>query len=202
MPVLKRRNSRFPCYCLCLVLAACSSQDSLLNSERIAKTFGSFGIDVLQSGDVGRVSSLYSGAADDKITRTFAVVEYSGNVRRAFADEHARIVAGEPIGAVFKSAGWQVEKYNIFVGEMEIPAKYALLSQLMRIDLPRYLATHVYELVIRKDDKSYDYAMIVELHHPGYLTAADLKIIYGEIIFDDSARSTIDDYVDPSIWRN
>lgn len=202
MPVRKRPARRFLACCLWLFLAACGSQDSLLNSERIARTFGSVGIDVIQSDDQGRVSSLYSGAGDDKTTRTFAVVEYSGSVRRAFEDEHARIVSGEPIGAVFKSAGWQVEKYNIFVGEMEIPAKYALLSELMRIELPRYLATHVYEFVVRKDDRSYDYAMIVELHHPGYLTAADLKIIYGEIIFDDSARSTIDDYVDPSIWRN
>lgn len=173
-----------------------------MNSERIARTFGSYGVDVLESSDTGRVSSLYSGGGEQKITRTFAVVTYNGRVRRAFEDEHARILAGESIGAVFKSAGWQIEKLPIFIGEMEIPAKYGRLSALMRIELPAFLATHVYEFVVRKDERSYDYATIVELHHPDYLSAIDLRAIYGEIIFDDSARSSIDDYVDPSIWKN
>ena len=85
---------------------------------------------------------------------------------------------------------------------MEIPAKYDRLADLMRIDLPASLATHVYEFVIRKEGRSFDYATIVELHHPDYLAVEDLHSIYGEIIFDDSERSGIDDYVDPAIWKN
>lgn len=188
--------------CLALILAACTSQGSLLNSERIERTYGSYGVDVIRASDDGRVSSLYSGTGDDKVTRTFAIVAYSGQIRRAFASEHARVQSGESIGAVFRSAGWEIDKLNIFIGEMEIPAKYGLLADLMRIDLPKFLATHVYEFVIRKDGKSFDYATIVELHHPQYLSAVDLRDIYGEIIFDDSGRNNVDDYVDPAIWKN
>jgi hypothetical protein len=188
--------------CLGLILAACGSQDSLLNSERIEKTFGSYGVDILQSDNEGRVSSLYSGSGDDKITRTFAVVRFSGRIRRAFAGEHAEVQSGRSIGAVFKAADWQIEKINIFVGEMEVPAKYGLLSELMQVDLPKFLAAHVYEFVIKKEGRSYEYATIVELHHPAYLSAEDLQAIYGEIVFDDSNRTSIDDYIDPNIWRN
>ena len=199
---MHHRVHPFAVICLGLVFVACGSRESLLNSERIQRTFGSYGVDVIQANDELRVSSLYSGGGEQKITRTFAVVRFSGRVRPAFASEHAKIRSGESIGAVFKSSGWEIEKLNIFVGEMEIPAKYDLLSRLMRIDLPKFLAAHVYELVIRKDGRSYDYATIVELHHPDYLSARDLKSIYGEIIFDDSNRTGIDDYVDPGIWKN
>jgi hypothetical protein len=202
MPKDRRWFQLYFASCLALIVVACTAQDSLLNSERIERTFGSYGVDVIRSSDRGRVSSLYSGTGDEKITRTFAVVTYSGRTRRAFADEHGRVLDGESIGAVFKSAGWEIDKLNIFLGEMEIPAEYDLLSDLMRIDLPKFLAMHVYEFVIRKEGRSFDYATIVELHHPDYLTAPDLQAIYGEIIFDDSQRSKIDDYVDPAIWEN
>jgi hypothetical protein len=188
--------------CLGLVLLACGTQGQLLNSERIARTFGSYGVDVLQASSERRVSSLYSVSGDDKITRTFAVVKFSGPARRAFASEHSQVEAGQSLGVVFKSAGWEIEKNNIFIGEMEIPRKYGLLSELMQIDLPKFLAAHVYQFVIRKDGRSYDYATIVELHHPDYLSAEDLEAVYGEIIFDDSDRTTVDDYIDPGIWEN
>lgn len=199
---MPHRHFLFSVICLGLILVACSSQDALLNSERIERTFGSYGVDVIRSSDAGRVSSLYSGTGDDKITRTFAVVRYSRRIRRAFANEHARVLSGESIGAVFRSAGWDIEKVNIFVGDMEIPATYELLADLMRIDLPACLATHVYEFVIRKEGRSFEYATIVELHHPDHLTVENLHSIYGEIIFDDSGRTGIDDYVDPAIWEN
>jgi hypothetical protein len=188
--------------CLGLALLSCASQEQLLNSERIAETFGSYGIDVIQANNEGRVSSLYSLSDDDKITRTFAVVKFAGPARRAFASEHSQVEAGQSLGAVFEAAGWEIEKLNIFVGEMEIPRKYVLLAELMQINLPQFLAAHAYQFVIRKDGRSYDYATIVELHHPDYLSAQDLVAIYGEIIFDDSSWNTVDDYIDPDIWKN
>jgi hypothetical protein len=188
--------------CLGLALLSCASQEQLLNSERIAETFGSYGIDVIQANNEGRVSSLYSLSDDDKITRTFAVVKFAGPARRAFASEHSQVEAGQSLGAVFESAGWEIEKLNIFVGEMEIPRKYVLLAELMQINLPQFLAAHAYQFIIRKDGRSYDYATIVELHHPDYLSAQDLVAIYGEIIFDDSSWNTVDDYIDPDIWKN
>jgi len=187
--------------CYGLILAGCGAQGQRLNSERIERTFGSYGVDVIQSSNNSRVASLYSGSGDNKVTRTFAVVEFSGRVRPAFASEHSQVVSGQSLGSVFKSAGWEIEKHNIFVGEMEIPAKYGLLSELMQIGLPRYLATHVYVFAIRKRERSYNYATIIELHHPAYLSAGDLKDTYGEIIFDDSNRTSIDDYIDPEIWK-
>ena len=202
MAKVQHRAHLFFAICLGLVLAACGTQDQLLNSERITMTFGSYGVDVLQTSNAGRVSSLYSGSGDDKVTRSFAVVEFAGRIRRAFAAEHAQVESGQSLGAVFKTAGWEIEKLNMFVGEMEIPGKYGLLSDLMQIALPRFLAAHAYQFVIRKDDRSYDYATIVELHHPDYLSAADLQAIYGEIVFDDSNRISVDDYIDPSIWKN
>ena len=195
----RRRHTHLSWLLLSFFLVACAQPQ--LNSERIEQTFGSFGVDVIQSSKDGRVSSLYSGRGDNKVTRTFAVVEYSGRVRPAFASEHSQVISGQSLGAVFKSAGWEIEKHNIFVGEMEVPAKYGLLSELMQIGLPQYLAAHVYLLVIRKHERSYNYATLVELHHPDYLSAEDLKNTYGEIIFDDSKRTSIDDYIDPEIWK-
>ena len=202
MSKLQYRIHLFFAVCLGLVLAACASPGQPLNSERIQQTFGSYGVEVLQSSSVGRVSSLYSGSGDDKVTRTFAVVKFSGRVRPAFANEHARVTSGQSLGAVFKSAGWEIEKHNIFVGELEIPAKYSLLSELMQLGLPENLATHVYLFIIRKGKNSYRYATITELHHPDYLSATDLRATYGEIIFDDSDRRNVDDFIDPEIWRN
>ena len=199
---MKRQFLHLPACWLLLLLVACGTRPALLNSERIEKTFGSYGVDVIQADDSGRVSSLYSGSGADKVTRTFAVVRFSGPIRRAFANEHALVVSGQSLGAVFESTGWHIEKVHFFIGEMEIPAKYTLLSSLMKIDLPAFLAAHAYEFVISKDGNSYDYARIVELHHPDYLTAADLQAIYGEIVFDDSARNTVDDYIEPGIWGN
>ncbi len=202
MSKVQQRIHLLCCLCLGLALAACGSQGQRLNSERIEQTFGSYGVDVLQSSDRRRVSSLYSGSGNNKVTRTFAVVKFSGNVRPAFAGEHSRVESGESLGAVFRSAGWEIEKVSFFVGEMEIPGKYDLLAELMQIDLPKFVAAHAYQFVIRKDGRSYNYAMIVELHHPDYLSAEDLEAVYGEVIFDDSRRTTVDDYVDPEIWGN
>jgi hypothetical protein len=199
---LKHRLRPLVGICLALVLLACGSQQPLLNSERIEQTFGNYGVDVIQASNDGRVASLYSGGGADKITRTFAVVTFSGRARPALASEHARVLSGESLGAVFKSAGWRIEKHNIFVGELEVAEKYSVLAELMRLSLPQNLATHVYLFVVRKDKRSYSYATIVELHHPDYLSAEDLRSTYGEVIFDDSNRNSIDDFIDPETWRN
>ena len=184
------------------VFAACVSQGQRLNSERIESTFGNYGVDVIHASDEGRVSSLYSGAGDEKIMRTFAVVKFSGRVRPAFALEHSEVQSGQSLGAVFKAAGWVIEKHSIFIGELEVPEKYVIVAERMQIGLPENLATHVYVFVISSDEGSFNYATIVELHHPDYLSAEDLRNIYGEIIFDDSNRTSIDDFIDPELWKN
>ena len=197
-----RRAYLLPIACLAFVLAACSTPGQTLNSERIEQTFGSYGVDVLQSDDAGRVASLYSGSGDEKVTRTFAVVSFAGRISPALAREHAAVLSGESLGAVFKSAGWAIEKHNVFVGQLALSAAHATVGELMRIGLPAELAAHVYLFVVSKDNRSYNYATIVELHHPQYLSLDDLRDIYGEILFDDSSRTGIDDFIDPELWQN
>jgi hypothetical protein len=178
-------------------LAACASSGEWLNSDRIKRTFGSYGVDVLYSDPGRRVSSLYSSAAGEKTTRTYAVVDFSDGPKDAYAREQALIEAGNSIGATFRNGGWTVTKRHLYIGALEIPGTYTDIGELMHIQLPETLATHVYVLNISKNLVSYDYATITEIHHPDYLLAADLKKIYGEIIFDDSNRDSIHDFIGP-----
>ena len=183
-----------------LALGACASApDATLNSERIQQTFGSYGVEVLSSSDTDRVSSLYSDTELGPVTRTFAVVEFARAPNVAYLDEHRRIVSGHSIGATFKSAGWEIDKRHVFIGEFDVPQRFDLLARLMQIGLPATLAAHVYRFNISKDGRSFDYATIVEVHHPDYLDTAELKSLYGEILFDDSGRDRIDDFIDPAL---
>ena len=176
-------------------LASCTTSSTWLNSDRIQSSFGSYGVDVLYSAQGRRISSLYSTEDGGKVTRTYAVVDFPGEPREPYAREHARIEAGASIGETFRGAGWQVSKQHLYIGEFEIPAAYTDIGKLMQIALPKNLATHVYVLRIRKDDQSFSYATITEIHHPDYLRKADLVKIYGEVIFDDSNRDSIHDFI-------
>jgi hypothetical protein len=178
-------------------LSACASSGTTLNSDRIERAFGSYGVDVLRSDSGRRTSSLFSLAGTNKTTRTYAVVEFAGEPRSAYSREHALIEAGQSIGATFRDAGWSINKQHMYIGEFEVPETYSYIGDLMQIVLPETLATHVYLLNVSKDDRSFSYATITEIHHPAYLDAADLKEIYGEIIFDDSNRDSIRDYIGP-----
>jgi len=200
-----RRLSRQHSYRLCITLglalcvAACASQETRpeLNSDRIRQTFGSYGVDVLANDENRRVSSLYSGAGSDKTTRTYAVVDFIGAAKSALGTEHALIEAGGSIGEVFRDAGWSIDKRHFFIGELFVPATYTEIGALMHVDLSQLLAADVYLFVVGKDERSYNYATITEIHHPDYLSAADLKRIYGEILFDNSNRKSLADFIGP-----
>lgn len=150
----------------------------LLSSERIQRKFGSYGVDVLQADANRRVSALYSLADGDKICRTYAQVRFAPTIDPAFAAEHARILAGESIGVVFRSAGWTIAKRHRHIGEAALPN--GDVAELMRIGGQDRLATDTYVFEIEKDGRRFAYAEITELHHPAYLTAAELASIYGE----------------------
>ena len=180
-----------------LVLSACVAGGSSLNSDRIERTFGSYGVEVIQQSGERRVSSLYSESGAERITRTYAVVEFLSESQRAYADVHSRILDGASIGVAFRRAGWAIEKQNLFIGELEVPASYAGIGDRMRVGLPATLGTHQYLFVVSRDERRYDYAMITEIHHPDYLTTEDLREIYGEILFDDSNRDSIHDFIGP-----
>jgi hypothetical protein len=148
----------------------------LLNSERIAERFGGYGIEVLESDAALRVSNLFSTDGNPRVCRTFAVVRYPDAVDPAFAAEHAVILKGGSIGAVFAAAGWEVRKSHLYFGERPAAARVATL---MSVPTGTLLAEHVYVLDIAKNGQIFQYAALVEIHHPEYLRRADLPRIYG-----------------------
>jgi hypothetical protein len=170
---------------LALVVPAGTAQPTreALNSERIAATFGNYGIEVLEQDAGVRVSNLYSASGEERTCRTFAVVRY-GRIDPRLGEEHAEIVAGGSIGAVFVAAGWEVRKSHLRYGEMRATPR---LAALMRTVEGRPLATHIYALDVAKGGQTIEYATLVEIHHPDYLTREDLPAIYGPA--DESARS-------------
>ena len=182
-------------YAAALVLAACASPGTGLNSDRIERAFGNYGVEILRADDTHRVTSLFSSNNAGTTTRTYAVVRYSGKPNSLVASEHARILDGGSIGATFRDAGWEIDKQHVYIGAFEVPKTYTEIASLMRIALPETLATHVYLLNVRKDDRTLQYATITEIHHPAYLDATELEQIYGEIIYDDSNRDGLHDFI-------
>lgn len=148
----------------------------LLNSERIEAAFGSYGVEVLEQNAAVRISNLFTGAGGDKVCRTFAIVRHAPKLDAALAREHAAILAGGSIGAVFAAQGWEVRKTHLRYGERPASAK---LAALMRVPEGTPLAEHAYVLDVVKDGRAFDYAALVEIHHPDYLRRGDLVAIYG-----------------------
>jgi hypothetical protein len=182
---------------LLALLAACASGSATLNSDLIEARFGSFGVEVISEDERRRVSSLYSLTNDVRVTRTWAVVEYLGRPGAAIAREHAEIVAGGSIGKTFGDAGWSIRKQNLYVGELELPPAYSEIGEHMQVDLPANVVVHQYLFIVSRDDRSYNYARITEVHHPAFLSADEIERQYGEVVFDDSNRDSIHDFLGP-----
>ena len=149
-----------------------------MNSERIKRQFGSFGIDIIESSDERRVSSLYSLEDGGKVCRTYALVEFRHPVEAALAEEHRLVLAGQSIGAVFKSRGWSITKRHTHVGSRMLTRDDEDTAGPMRLAVPQRVALHSYVFEVRKQGAVFDYAAITEMHHPLYLTEADLQSIY------------------------
>lgn len=169
-----------------IVVAAC--QPPLLNSERIAARYGSYAITVLYQDDGERVSSLESRHADGNIARTLAVVQFADALPADLRPLHARVLAGESIGATFKAAGWSIEKPLLCLDEIRLPDSAA--TRRMRIGLPANVALHAYRFVLtRHRQPPVPYAVIAEVHHPDYLALADLRSLHaGPADADDCSR--------------
>jgi hypothetical protein len=159
-----------------LSVAAQPQSRELLNSERIQQTFGSYGVEVLANGAQTRITNLYSVDAGTKTCRTFAVVRFPATIDAAVAVEHATIMNGGSIGAVFAANGWRVLKTHLAFGEVEATPR---LANLMHVAVGTRLAQHAYVLDVIRDGKTVEYAALVEIHHPDYLRRADLERIYG-----------------------
>ena len=157
-----------------------------LNSERIAAAFGSYGVEVLEQDEqVPRLEPL-QGPGRTWTCRTFAIVRYPPHLEGAVSAEHAEIVAGGSIGAVFAAHGWQVRKTHLSYAERPASAR---LAELMRVAVGTTLAEHIYELDVVKDGRSIEYAALAEIHHPDYLSLADLARIYGPL--DDGRKELV-----------
>ena len=154
----------------------------LLNSERIKMKYGSYGIKVLSENSKFRVSNLYSFSGEKKITRTFALVNYTEQIDSIFLEEHLKILEGQSIGSVFKQNQWKIEKKSYFLGEIESSIDFTDTYNLMGNLAPSKLAVYVYGFYIKKDNKSYEYATISEVYHPDFLTLSVLKKIYPDSI--------------------
>mgnify|MGYP001827023501 CR=1 FL=1 len=182
---------------LLILLGACAAGGPPLNSDLIEDRFGSYGVEVLHEDERRRVSSLYSLTDGTRVTRTHAVVEYLGRPASAIAEVHADIVAGGSIGLTFRRAGWSIRKQNVFVGELELTPAYAELGERMQLPLPANVAVHQYLFIVSRDERTYSYARITEVHHPAFLTVAEIERLYGEVVFDDSNRDSIHDFLEP-----
>lgn len=161
-----------------MMLDACETEPVLLNSERIEQRFGSYGISVLPSETRLRRSSLYSLRGDEPVCRTYAVVRFAEEPDDGYREEHAKVLAGNSIGAIFRSHGWDVHKQTMHIGTLELPDQETILGELMRISPRAPLALHAYQLLLVRGAQVFEYATIVETHHPEYLSENDLFGLY------------------------
>ena len=158
----------------------------LLNSERNEAALSSYGVEVHEHDDRVRVSNLFSLSAGERTCRTFAVVRYAPGMDPMVSSEHAAIVAGGSIGAVFSAHGWEVRKTHLSYSQRAASAR---LASLMRIAVGTPLAEHVYALDVAKDGRVLEYAALVEIHHPDYLDTKELAEIYGAV--DEGRRQLV-----------
>ena len=154
----------------------------LLNSERIMLKYGSYAVEVLSQNSNLRVSNLYSSHDQENITRTFSVVNFPENMDTIFLPEHQQILNGGSIGQTFKSNGWEIEKKNIYLGEIPPAKEDTFLYNLMGNITPSPLALYSYSFNITKNEQTYVYATISEVYHPDYLSLAALKVITQDTI--------------------
>lgn len=170
--------TKLPPVVLAAVLSACAAEPVLLNSERIQKKFGSYGIDVLASEAGLRRSSLYSLDDGRHTCRTYAVVRFADQLDERYGEEHAEVLRGNSIGATFRAHGWKLHKQTLYMGELQLPVGDSRIAALMHIDGGQPLALHIYQLLLVREDQVFDYAVIIETHHPEYLALSDLHRLY------------------------
>ncbi len=159
------------------MLSACAQP--LLNSERIERDFGSYGIEVLENSASKRVSNLYSLDGERRVTRTLALVLFDDSLNAAIATEHQLVAAGGSIGEVFRKNGWTIHKINLQLSSITATRDASLIAKLMGIALPAEIAMHVYRFQLQRGDESINYAIIAEIHHPDYLSVERLQVLYG-----------------------
>lgn len=178
-----RRSRKITPAVMAAALSACATETVLLNSERIEQQFGNYGIDVLASEAGLRRSSLYTMVNGERVCRTYAVVRFTDEPDTSYSPEHAHVLAGNSLGEVFRANRWTVHKQTLHIGSLNIARSASQARELMRLADEQTLALHIYQLLLVRDDQVFEYAIIVEAHHPDYLLPSDLLDIYH---YDDS----------------
>ena len=150
----------------------------LLNSQRIKRLFGSYGVDVLHQDDELRISNLHSFKNESTIMRTCAIVNYCLPVAASLEDAHNAILKGGSIGATLKKNGFSITKQPIYFGETNLPI---VAKKNMDIDSDS-AAVHIYCLWVsnEKNAMPLEYYTIIEIHSPKYLTSQSLAKMYPE----------------------
>lgn len=171
-------GNNLPRSVVAVALDACAHEPERLNSEQITERFGSYGIDVISSKPGLRRSNLYSSESGVRTCRTYAVVRFEDEPDAMIDAEHAQILAGKSIGAIFKASGWTIFKETLYVGTATLDDADHPVANLMRLDRGADVAMHVYRLLLEKSQQAIDYATLIEVHHPDYLGRADLLDLY------------------------
>jgi len=172
------RGKHLPASVAAAALAACSNESERLNSERIEQRFGSYGIEVLYREAGLRHANLYSEERGHRTCRTYAVVQFVEQPDAAIGTEHAQVLAGDSIGAIFKASGWSILKQTLYIGSARLHRDPNRIAALMRLQRKVDLALHVYRLLLQRDRQIIDYATLIELHHPQYLDPAEFGLMY------------------------
>ena len=159
-------------------LSACVLEPELLNSERIEARFGNYGVEILDQNQRIRRSSLYSSEGAVRTCRTYAIVQFANPLANGIETPHKAVKSGQSLGSTFRDAGWSIVKTSLFTGSLSLPDEGGRVSELMRLGSRNDLAMHVYRLDLARDGELIHYADIIEIHHPDYLTVADLQRLY------------------------
>ena len=156
-----------------LLATACAAVDEL-NSERIRRLYGNYGVEIVAQTESLRVTNLYSSSDGVKTCRTLAIVRFAPDASRNFASAHDAIVAGASIGETLAREGFALEKTTRRLDAFRYSVTPSFLQRLMRIEGQTALALHVYDLSATRAGVAMKYATIAELHHPAYWSAAEL----------------------------
>jgi hypothetical protein len=171
------RRFVLPAALTAVMVGACAHEPELLNSERIEARFGSYGVEVLAQGPRRRHSSLYSREGGVKTCRTYAIVEFLDPEAEGIAVPHAAVRSGQSLGSTFRNAGWTIRKRSLYTGQADVDPGNRI-AQLMRVTSARAVAVHVYRLSVERDEERIEYADVVEIHHPDYLSLEELDELF------------------------
>jgi len=172
------RGKQLPPSVAVAAVTACTNESERLNSECLAQRFGSYGIEVLSREAGLRHANLYSEECGRRTCRTYAIAYFADRPDSQIDAEHAQVLAGDSIGAIFKAGGWSILKQTLYIGSVRPCADRNRIAMLMRLGQEVDIALHVYRLLVQKDRQVIDYATLIELHHPEYMDAAELGRLY------------------------